>query len=79
MRKALIGAASALTAVLGACTPVPQHPGEHCAESRMETIVTYPNMGLQALGPQYTAIALMPVYLEQEVCIRWEKDKAPNA
>lgn len=44
----------------------------------METIVTYPNMGLQALGPQYLGVALMPVYIEQETCVRWEKDKAPN-
>lgn len=80
MKKAMIGAASVLTAVLGACTPAPpQHVGEHCTETHKETIVTYPNMGLQALGPQYLGLALMPVYVEQETCVRWEKDKAPNA
>lgn len=77
MKKALIGAASVLTTMLGACTPPPpQHIGEHCAETRAETIVTYPNMGLQALGPQYLGVALTPVYVEQETCVRWEKDKA---
>lgn len=60
-----------LIVLLFAACHDPQLSTQQCTETRRETIVTYPNMALQALGPQYTALALTPVYIEQDVCTKW--------
>ena len=43
-------------------TPAP------CIKGHTETQITYPNLSLTALGPQYAGIALIPVTEEVFVC-----------
>lgn len=54
-----------LAALLSGCEDQPP-----CIETAKRTVITYPNLSLQSLGPQYTAIALIPVFSEQEFCLK---------
>lgn len=46
-------------------------PPRECLKWERQITATYPNMGLLALGSAYTAFALMPVYVEQDVCVQY--------
>ncbi len=65
-RKALIAA----VILLASCTI----DDRECLVYETRTIVTYPNMGLMAMKGM-TAIALMPVYKQIQVCTEYVETK----
>ncbi len=57
-----------IAAIIAIPFMVYDEPAKPCAEWQSTPMLTYPNAGLLALGPQYTAIALMPLWVEVKTC-----------
>lgn len=51
------------------------HEGFHCVKEEEQLVATYPNTALAGLGASYAALALTPVFVPEQVCVAWEKDK----
>jgi hypothetical protein len=58
-------------AIVCALVELNTHRNDRCIESHTEVVTTYPYMGMLGLGPEYTAIALIPEKDERTVCTKW--------
>lgn len=74
MDRALITVALLLVVVASTAGIVAatREPRPVCVEGHTVRSVDYPFIGMRALGPEYTAMAMLPVTQDHVVCTRWE-------
>lgn len=68
---ALLGVAVAFGVALFALDII--SPGKRCLATERQMVLTFPNAGLAALGPAYAGAAWVRVYVEQNMCVRWQE------